>query len=254
MRTYKIVLIILVVLIGLSVFLVFYLQRDRAPVIKKAKPAVIVVQPGQKEILTEKGIDSVLNTLEKVPFEKLGQAYLNFSGYNRMSYRVDMGNKIFYKIDEDDLSKNLVGKFTVVDFMPKDGRFIKSLRPEDRVYPKYLCINKYLLHRFLDLIIALDKKGYEKYAFSINDGFRYPTFNNFTGGASNSEHIYGMAIDLAIGDINKDGNFDEATDKKIVLKLLEDNIIKNSGGVGRYPSSNVVHFDIRGFNKRWDYQ
>lgn len=253
MRTYKIVLIILVVLIGFSVFLVLNLQRDRAPVIKKVKPAVIVVQPGQKEILTEKGIDSVLNTMEKVPFEKLGQAYLNFSWYNKATFKSNMGGRIFYIVKEADASKNLVGKYKVADFMPKDSR-LRKIHASEISATQYLSIDKSVLNKLLDLIIALEQSGYDKYAFTINDGYRYPHFNELEEGATNSQHIYGMAIDLAIGDINKDGNFDEATDKKIVLKLLEDNIIKNSGGVGRYPSTNVVHFDIRGFNKRWDYQ
>lgn len=253
MKTYKILLIILTVLIGLSLFIILNLPKYKVPPIKKVKPVTPITQPVQKEILTYKGIDSVLNSFTKIPFEKLDQEYLNFSGYELGSFKVDMKYRIFYKIESCDLLKNLVGKFTVIDFMPEDSR-LRKMNSIGINATQYLCIDKYILHRFLDLILALEKKGYDKYAFTINDGFRYPHFNKFKDGATFSQHIYGRAIDLAIGDINKDGKFDEATDKKIVLFIVENNIIKNTGGVGRYPYTNVVHFDTRGCYKRWDYQ
>jgi uncharacterized protein YcbK (DUF882 family) len=107
-----------------------------------------------------------------------------------------------------------------------------------------------VLHKFLDLILGLGAKGYDKYALKIKDGFRYPRFNNRTGGVRLSQHIYGRAIDLSVGDVNRDGKFTEA-DKKIILFMLENDIIKNSGGVGHYPGTNVVHFDTRGYKARW---
>jgi hypothetical protein len=37
-----------------------------------------------------------------------------------------------------------------------------------------------------------------------------------------------------------------------VLDLLEKEIIKSSGGIGRYPGTRAVHFDVRGYKARWD--
>ena len=230
------------------------MAKDRFPPIKQLKPASSGKQPVQKEILTYKGIDSILNTFKKIPSEKLDKSYLNFSGYKQGLYKENIKGKIFYKIVGSDVLKNLVGKFKVNDFLPKDSCYFRNMNSMNRNYTQYLCIDKNVLHRFLDLILALDEKGYDKYAFIIKDGFRYPNFNNSTGGVRLSQHIYGRAIDLAIGDINKDGKFNEATDKKIVLLLLENNIIKNTGGVGRYHGTNVVHFDTRGFYSRWNGQ
>ena len=34
--------------------------------------------------------------------------------------------------------------------------------------------------------------------------------------------------------------------------LIENYIIKDEGGLGLYPKSDVVHFDTRGHRARWD--
>jgi uncharacterized protein YcbK (DUF882 family) len=60
-------------------------------------------------------------------------------------------------------------------------------------------------------------------------------------------------VDIEIGDVDKNGKINKA-DKKIVLDLLENQIIGNQGGVGRYPWSQTVHFDVRGWYARWDKQ
>jgi uncharacterized protein YcbK (DUF882 family) len=166
-------------------------------------------------------------------------------------YKENIKGKIFYKIVGKDVLKNLVGKFKVNDFLPGDSSRFRNIKSLNSNNIQYICIDKNVLHRFLDLILALEARGYDKYAFIIKDGFRYPNFNNRTGGVSLSQHIYGRAIDLAIGDINKDGKYNEVDDKKIVLLLLENDIIKNSGGVGHYPGTNAIHFDTRGYYARW---
>jgi uncharacterized protein YcbK (DUF882 family) len=250
MKTHKKILIIAIILV-LCLFAISGLFKDSSSKIIKSKTASPGKQIAQKEILTYKEIDSVLNTFERVPYEKLDETYLNFSGYNKNLYKENIKGKIFYKIVGRDVLKNLVGKFKVNDFLPADSSRFRNINSINSNSTQYLCIDKNLLHKFLDLILALDERGYNKYALKIKDGFRYPSFNNRTGGVILSQHIYGKAIDLSIGDINKDGKFDEATDKKIVLLLFEEDIIKNSGGVGHYPGTNTVHFDTRGYYARW---
>jgi uncharacterized protein YcbK (DUF882 family) len=240
-----------VIVLALGLVVILYLSKDKLFPVKKPEPVSSGVNSSQKEILTYSGIDSVLNTFEKIPYEKLDEAYLIFSGYKKELYKANIKGKIFYKIVGGDVLKILVGKFKVNDFLPADSSRLKNINSLNSNYTQYMCIDKDILHRFLDLILALEKKGYDKYAFRIKDGFRYPRFNNRTGGAKSSQHIYGRAIDLSIGDIDKDGKFSEATDKKIVLSLLEDKIINNSGGVGHYPGTNVIHFDTRGYRARW---
>ena len=213
----------------------------------------------QNEILTYSGIDSVLNTIQQIPFEELDKEYLVFSGYDRWPGKSKMKHRIFYMITGNDSLKYLVSKFKVGDFLPKDSIHYRNSDQQDENYIQYLCIDTCVLHRFLDLILLVRENGYTD-AFSINDGYRYPSFNKRTGGVFFSQHMFGNAIDLAVGDINNDGiiyntgTIDEDKDKRIVIGFLEDSIIRNSGGVGRYPGSNVVHFDTRGFKKRWDNQ
>jgi uncharacterized protein YcbK (DUF882 family) len=238
------------ILVGLFLLLMLLLSCGR--ITNKTEPQVSLGKKSlEHEILTYAGIDSVLDTFEKIPYEKLDPAYLKFSGYDKEIYKEGIKGKIFYKVVGGDVFKNLVGKFRVNDFLPEDDVWLRNMNSVRSNYTQYLCIDKDVLHRFLDLIKALGKKGYDKYAFRIKDGFRYPNFNNRTGGARLSQHIYGKAIDLSIGDIDKDGKFTEAGDKKIVLSLLENDIIKNTGGVGRYPGTNAVHFDTRGYKARW---
>jgi len=207
----------------------------------------------QKEVLTYDGIDSVLNTFKITTFEELDQEYLNFSGYDQWPRKTKMQHRNFYSIVGSDSLKYLVGKFKVEDFLPKDSLCYQNIGPQNENYIRYLCIDTCVLHRFLDLILLLRENGYLD-AFTINDGYRYPSFNKRTGGVLYSQHMFGNAIDLAIGDINGDGVFEENKDKWIVIKYLENYIIKDTGGVGRYPGSNVVHFDTRGIRARWDEQ
>jgi len=209
--------------------------------------------PIPKEILTYHGIDSVLNLLPQVSFRELEKDYLVFSGYDKWIWRGKMNNMIFYRITGNDSLKLLAGKFRFADFLPKDTCYYRNIKPPDERYMQYLCLDTSILHRFLDLIVILRDSGYTD-AFTINDGFRYPSFNNRAGGASLSMHIRGLAIDIAVGDINNDGVADEVNDKKIIIRMLENSIIGNRGGIGRYPGCNVVHFDTRGFRARWDEQ
>jgi uncharacterized protein YcbK (DUF882 family) len=251
MKKYKKLVFIISVVLVLCLFIIIYLSGGKFPTMKKSETVSSGKQTAHKEILTYSEVDSVLNTFDKIPYEKLDETYLNFSGYKKDSYRENITGKIFYKIVGGDVLKNLVGRFTVNDFLPDDSARFRNINSINSNNIQYMCFDKNVLYRLLDLILALEAKGYDKNGLRIKDGFRYPNFNKRTGGVRLSQHIYGRAIDLTIGDINKDGKFDEATDKKIVLLLLENDIIKNLGGVGHYPGTNAVHFDTRGYYARW---
>lgn len=43
-----------------------------------------------------------------------------------------------------------------------------------------------------------------------------------------------------------------AEDKQIVLDFLDKEIIGNKGGIGLYPGTKAVHFDVRGHRARWN--
>lgn len=203
----------------------------------------------QKAIYSIAEIDNVLNSFKTVGFQQLDKNYLKETGLDNPMYYQSK----FYVIKGEDIFKLLVGKFRVLDFMPKDKYYQQNLKDLKQNHQLFLLLDKRVLYKFLELMIALEKKGYNKNAFVINDGFRYPLYNNKVGGAKGSLHTYGMAIDINVLDIDKNGITNKA-DKKIVLDLLENQIIGNLGGVGRYPWSQTVHFDVRGWYARWDKQ
>ncbi|OPZ98737.1 MAG: Peptidase M15 [Bacteroidetes bacterium ADurb.Bin408] len=206
-----------------------------------------------QEILTYAAIDSVLNLFEQTTYENMDKEYLIYAGYTTYSKSELMKGRTFYKIQGADTLIPLVGHYRIGEFLPRDHVHYKDIAPDDARYFQYLCLDKRIIYRFLDLILLLRKNGYTD-DFSIKDGYRYPSFNNRTGGATYSQHIYGLAIDIYINDVDKDGYFIENKDKKIVYDYLDKDIIKNTGGIGRYPGSTVVHFDIRGHKARWDNQ
>ena len=254
MRNVKIIL----ALTGIALMVTFLFSfwnhlKGKTSVEISVSPNPVLLKTEPHDILSDLAIDSVLNSLAKIPFENIESGYLEFSGYDKPFFRIAMSGRTFYKLRNQDLSKKLVGKFTIADFMPKDSR-LRKIHPEIDSSTYYFGMEKYVLHRFLDLILTLKNMGYNDEALMINDGYRYPSFNEYTGGVSGSQHLFGRAIDIAVGDINNDGNYNENFDKKIVLSLIENDIIKNTGGVGRYPNTNVVHFDTRGKYKRWDNQ
>jgi len=208
----------------------------------------------QKEILSYREIDSVLNTFEKVPYKKLDKEYYETIGYEGRPDENKVADKYFYKLIGRDVFKNLVGNFIVNEFLPKDKYWKETYSLADSNYVQYLFIDTQVLYRFLDLILLMKKSGYNTSALKIMDGYRYPAFNKATGGAGFSQHIYGKAIDIEVGDINNDSIVNEKNDKKIIIELLDKKIIKKSGGIGLYPGTQIVHFDTRGKYARWNEQ
>lgn len=207
----------------------------------------------QLPVTTYKGIDSVLKNFEEVAYTKLDTGYLHYSKSEEKKYRSILEARRYYVVRGEDIFCFLTGKFRVKDFLVKDKFYYRNLRHLHDCEKQYFLVDKKLLYALLDLQNELEKNGYDRNGFRINYAHRHPLLNVEVGGASVSYHIRGQAIDLVILDINKDG-LATKDDKKIVLDLLENKIIREKGGIGRYPWSMVVHFDVRGFKARWDRQ
>ncbi len=96
--------------------------------------------------------------------------------------------------------------------------------------------------------------------FFILSGKRYVWdngwLNEYGNAAKNSKHLNGEAIDIVVLDVNKDGE-SNAEDVDIVFDILNEQIVKNEGGIGTYKkesnffSRQMVHFDCRGYWARW---
>jgi len=209
--------------------------------------------PEQASIRSYKGIDSVLNTLSKISFKELPDDYKLIVGYDNSTLRKQLKDAPFYIITGSDLSKKLVGDFTINDFISKDSPYLDLISSKSDSLVSYFTIDNSLLYKMLDLQYELEKQGYDHNAFYINFGHRSPQCNDLVGGANGSRHMRGQAVDIVIKDIDQNGITNDE-DKQIVLDIVENKIIGDKGGVGRYPGSMVIHFDTRGYKARWDHQ
>ena len=208
---------------------------------------------GQTIVTSQQDIDRILNQIETVSFSDLPKDFIQQSKYNLPKYKKLVKNAIFLKIKGKTIFQFLVGDFRIMQFLPRDEYYYDNLDALGEGSTIYWIMDKKLLYKLLELQNVLVKKGYNETGFEIVNGYRHPAYNEKVGGASMSRHLQGQALDLSIKDINDDGRVTQK-DKQIVLDLLENEIIKGKGGIGKYPGTMSVHFDVRGFKARWDKQ
>ncbi|MEL7340602.1 MAG: D-Ala-D-Ala carboxypeptidase family metallohydrolase [Bacteroidota bacterium] len=206
----------------------------------------------QETVSSKKAIQSILAEFERVPYAKLDPDYLRQTASDEAVFRKMLSNKHYYLIPGDAIYRKIVGDYRIADFLPKDQYYrqhVLDLGDSEL----YWLVDPKLLYAFLQLQQELAKQGYQSDAFVIYNGYRHPAYNRKIGGANRSRHILGQAVDISIRDINGDGRSTKA-DKEIVLDILDRTVIGNRGGLGRYPGTMSVHFDVRGRRARWDQQ
>ena len=230
----------------------------------------------QKLVTTDAEIQSTLRSLTQVNFHDLDPRYIAYTKIDQEvtntnhntadQTTLDYRKETFYAVRGDEQFRYLVGHFRVVDFLPNSkspgysgdpfhlaSRELACTDDSDD-HLQYLLIDPLLLKR-LNLLLTLLRNSpheYDDRALSIYYGFRHPHMNEVVKGAKRSQHLWGKAVDIKVGDINRDGKADR-TDKNIVLSLLEKKVIGSQGGIGRYPHSPTeIHIDVRGWYARWD--
>lgn len=207
----------------------------------------------QQPIQKRADIDKVLQQLEPISYQDLSTEYLEYTESDLPTFKKMLENGTYYRVRGDQIFQFVVGDFRIKHFLPRDDYYyahLRSLQKEDHL--NWL-INKELLYKLLELQDALFEKNLNETGFVIVNGFRHPNYNAEVGGASKSRHVKGEAVDISIEDIDDDGWSTQA-DKQIVLDILDKQVIKDKGGIGRYPGTMSVHFDVRGFKARWDQQ
>jgi len=214
---------------------------------------VFDLKTNQKIVKTHSEIDSVFSSLYKVSYNQLPLEYRQETGMIDSYYEKKLQKLIYYEIQGSDVFKFLVGDFRIIDFLPNDeflGEHLSKLLFINKIY---WLVDEKVIHKTLDFQDALFSKGYNETGFKIVNGFRHPNYNTEIGGVPKSHHQLGEAIDIVVGDIDDNGIANQA-DKSIILDILENEIIKDEGGVGRYIGTMSVHYDTRGYRARWNQQ
>ncbi|MFK7924174.1 MAG: YcbK family protein [Bacteroidia bacterium] len=207
----------------------------------------------QTAVNSVKKIQAILAEFERVSYAKLDPEYLSETLSDQSPYKGMLSAKRYYLIPEDDIYRKIVGHYRIKDFLPKDAYYRHHVVSMGESEGLYWLINPKLLYAFLGLQNELKAQKYRSDGFVMVNGYRHPAYNKAKGGASRSRHMLGEAVDILIKDINGDGRNNQA-DKDIVLKILDEKVIANKGGLGRYPGTMSVHFDVRGRRARWDKQ
>ncbi len=200
------------------------------------------------EVTSKSTIDKILSELEKKNFKSLDPDYLEYTKSDNTKYKNLIQDLDYYKIQQADLNKKVVGHFRLKAFICKDEYYKECILSNKNIHS---ILNPKIFHKTLELMNELEKLGYDKYGFSIVNGHRHPSYNERIGGAKLSRHIKGEAVDIVVNDINKDG-YSDKSDKDIILDILEHKVIKNQGGIGLYPGTGNVHYDVRGKRARWN--
>lgn len=121
----------------------------------------------------------------------------------------------------------------VVNAQHSGGRFTSASINQmnylmrDRRENKIRQIDSNLYYKLIQLQARLGMRNSEILVLS---GYRTPKTNRAIGGASNSYHIQGKAVDFYIPGVS-------------LAKVRQAAISLNNGGVGYYPRSNFVHVD-----------
>jgi len=214
----------------------------------KKEPAKENQGVNYSKICTYEAVDSMYNSFEKLSYAELPLKYLQYVGLDG-KYAATHYHREFLVIEQEDLFKNLVWDFPVWRFLARDDYFFyrKSLKGNIQI----LLLDKTLLYRILDFISVLEKRNLNPDGFYVRESFRHPTWNTERGGACQSQHIFGRAADLVILDIDNNGIVN-SDDKDIALEIFEE-IMGNSGGIGKYPGTKTIHIDVRGYRARWDH-
>ena len=74
----------------------------------------------------------------------------------------------------------------------------------------------------------------------INSGYRCPEHNKASGGAKNSQHLYGRAADIRVNGMSP----------RELEKYCDKLFVNDGVGMG---GQNIVHVDTRGHKARWYY-
>jgi hypothetical protein len=235
--------LIVVVLLLIGAASCYLVPESRFAIEQKVFQLTTKDQP----VVSGEALDQILSGFPVIDQADLPADFLQRTQIDAPEFR-HLSPQKFFVIRKKDLYRKVAGHLRIHHL------FAVDIRERNKFYfsddPLYWGIDPDILHKLVELRLALEKEGYDGAAFRCNYGYRHPVLNAAVGGAPRSRHIAGDALDLVIEDVNQDGY--AAVDKEIVRYLCEHQLIGNQGGIGRYPGTQVVHIDLRGTRARWD--
>ena len=181
--------------------------------LKKLCAGRTIEEIGEKIVLYNKSGGKVLNGLVRRRAEE--QAL-----YNKRNEVLEEMITINAYSKAKDGNKKLATNFQVKEFACKDGSDPIFIAPE--------------------LVEILQKiRSHFGKAITINSAYRTASYNKKVGGATYSQHCYGMAADIKVAGVAPKDVADYA-----------ETLLQNKGGIGRY--STFTHVDVRGVKSRWN--
>ena len=192
-------------------------------------------------------VDRILSGFQRIPLAKMPAGQRKQSGLSDVQeHRPDF----FYVLRPRDLHRRIIGNNRLGQLVSRDLRPGFSFFASEQ--PVYLGIDPDIIYKAIELQELLGKNGYNPYGLTITSGHRTPKHNKSVRGASGSRHQRGDALDLRIGDIDRNG-WATNRDKQIVWELLNNRVIGQRGGIGNYPGTQILHVDLRGRGARWQW-
>ena len=189
-------------------------------------------------------------SFEKISFEELPEREQR-KFEHRTCEEQDYEGMIFLKISWFERYKNIIGTTKVYELLNPKRIMEYKVKIPNLNKTQYLLIAPETLNVFEQLLLEMEEKELNTANLTIASAFRTPAYNKIVGGATCSQHQYGTALDLTVGDINDDGNADRK-DRKIIYDILNKKLVKNKGGIGTYKHApRLLHFDMRGKRARW---
>ena len=196
-------------------------------------------------VVSKDQLDKILSDFQQTGTDRIPVGYLKESGLAGSA----TSGKNFYIIKRKDVYRRIIGRNRIWQLLPRDGRFHGSSIFSEKGL--YLHIDPAILYKAIDLQNMLSAQGYDPDGLILTSGYRTPAYNRKVGGATSSRHLQGDALDFHVSDIDGNGSADDK-DKQIVIGLLDRHLIGSRGGVGRYPNTQAIHMDLRGYRARWD--
>lgn len=213
----------------------------------QSQSAMYDQRTGQRPVRTHAAIDQLFADLEKVGDKEKDTA--RFFRQIKTSPNPELRRYSYYKVSGHEIYRFALDDHRLYEFLPRDSTFYRNLLEPQAGHPIYFRLKAATFHLVLDFLLQLEARELDTKSIVVRYGYRHPMFNLEVNGALKSQHIYGTAIDLYIGDLDRSGVAD-SSDKVLASTLLE-TLVGNKGGLGNYPGTQVLHVDTRGYRARW---